>query len=270
MIDVQQQADLARSWGHTAGDAFCASAAYFRSLPEDAWSSPTGCADWDERTLAGHIVGEAVWYPNLLSGIIKGEPAHPATLYVEMKAWSPDRQSARLDEAAGELRAAIDQALLQNAQETVNMGWANVPLWQSTYVILMESVYHDWDTRAGRDPQTTIPMSWAFELAKGITFSAPLIAHHDAVAGAAGRYLLEVGDGVGSITVVAEGDDLTVEKGAHGTPDLTLYLSADQCVRLVAGRFSLAGPVDVGTVRFEGDRDRIPGLNRIFGGIANG
>jgi hypothetical protein len=39
---------------------------------------------------------------------------------------------------------------------------------------------------------------------------------------------------------------------------------------LVAGRFSLAGPVDAGAVRFEGDRDRIAGLNRVFGGIANG
>jgi putative sterol carrier protein len=97
-----------------------------------------------------------------------------------------------------------------------------------------------------------------------------LIAHQGAVAGAAGRYLLEVGDGVGPITVVAHGDVLTVEKGAFGIPDVALYLSPDQWVRLVAGRFSLAGPVDAGAVRFEGDRDRFAGLNRIFGGIANG
>jgi uncharacterized protein (TIGR03083 family) len=270
MTEGQQQEDLGRSWGHTASDAFHASAAYFRSLPDEAWSGPTGCADWDERTLGSHILGEAVWFPNMLKGTTKGEPAHPGTLYDEMKAWTLDRQNSRLDEAADELRAAVDEAISQHAQETLDLGWTKVPLWQSTYVILMESVYHDWDTRAGRDPQTTIPTPWAVELAKAIDFSAPLIAHHDAVEGASGRYLLQVGDGVGPITIVTEGDELTAEKGAHGTPDVTLHLTADQCVRLVAGRFSVVGRVERGEVRAEGDRRRVEGFTRIFGGIANG
>lgn len=270
MTDGRQQEALGRAWGRTASDAFRASAAYLRSLPDDAWSGPTGCAAWDERTLSGHIVGEAVWFPNMLRGVTRGEAAHPAALYEEMKTWSLERQHARLDQAAAELRAAVDEAIPRYTQETVDIGWARVPLWQSTYVILMEGVYHDWDTRAGREPDTTIPTAWAVDLAQAVDFSAPLIAHQEAVQAASGRYLLQVGDGAGPITVVAKGGELTVEKGAQGTPDVTLHLTADQCVRLVAGRFSLLGPVESGSVRAEGDRGRIDELNRIFGGIANG
>jgi uncharacterized protein (TIGR03083 family) len=268
MSDEQEQ--LGRSWGLTASDAFHASAAYFRSLPNDAWSGPTGCADWSERTLAGHIVGEAVWFPNMVKSITAGERPHPASLYEEMKTWPAERQSARLDDAADELRATLGASIPRYAYHQVDLGWMKVPLWQATYIILMESVYHDWDTRAGREPGSTIPTPWAVELAKGIDFSAPLIAHRGAVAGAPGRYMLQVGDGTGPITVVAAGGELTVEKGAQGTSDVTLYLTADQCVRLVAGRFKLADPVDRGEVGFEGDRALIEGLNRIFGGIANG
>jgi uncharacterized protein (TIGR03083 family) len=270
MSEQQEQEELGRSWGHTASDAFHASAAYFRALPDDAWSGPTGCADWNERTLAGHIVGEAVWFPNMVKSETAGEPPHPAALYEEMNTWPPERQSARLDEAADELRSTIDESLPEYAQHKVDVGWTKLPLWQASYIVLMEGVYHNWDTRAGREPHATIPTPWAVELAKGIDFSAPLIAHLGAVAGASGRYLLQVADGADPITVVAEGGELTVKKGAHGTPDVTLYLTADQCVRLVAGRFKLAGPVERGEVRFEGDRALIDGLNRIFGGIANG
>jgi hypothetical protein len=43
-----------------AGQGFHASAGMWRTLPSETWSGPTGCAKWDQRTLAGHIVGEAV------------------------------------------------------------------------------------------------------------------------------------------------------------------------------------------------------------------
>jgi uncharacterized protein (TIGR03083 family) len=269
MTEAQQE-DLGRSWGHAASEAFHASAAYFRSLPADAWSGPTGCAEWDERFLSGHILGEAVWFANLLKGVTDGEPAHPASLYEEMKAWPPERQSARLDEAADELQAGIDAVSARYAQEIVDLGWTRLPLWRSLYIVLMEGAYHDWDTRAGRDPSTTIPTPWAVELAKGIDFSAPLIGHHDAVVGASSRYLLQMGDSAGPLTVVAEDGKLTAEKGAHGAPDVTLYLTADQGVRLVAGRFPPLSPVERGEVRAEGDRGRIEELSRIFSGIANG
>ena len=269
MSEGQRHEELGRAWGYTASDAFHASAEYFRSLPDDAWDGPTGCAEWDERTLSSHILGEAVWFPNTLRGVIAGVPAHPAELYEEMNGWSPDRQADRMDEAADEMRAAIDEAIPGHTDDLVDVAWAKVPLWQATYVMLMEGVYHNWDTRGGSDPAATIPTPWAVELAKGVTFSAPLVAHHGAVAAASGRYYIEVTDGAESLTILAEGGALTADRGLHGAPDVVLYLTADQCVRLVAGRFSLVDAVQRGQVRITGDGGRVAELQRIFGGIAN-
>jgi uncharacterized protein (TIGR03083 family) len=269
MTEGQSNDELGRAWGYTASDAFHASAEYFRTLPDDAWGGPTGCADWDERTLSGHILGEAVWFPNTLRGVIAGEPAHPAELYEEMKSWSPDRQADRLEKAADEVRSAIDDAIPAHTDDIVDVAWAKVPLWQATYVMLMEGVYHNWDTRAGSDPAATIPTPWAVELAKGVTFSAPLVAHHGAVAAASGRYHIDVADGAEPLTILTRDGALTAERGLHGTPDVVLYLTADQCVRLVAGRFSLVDAVESGRVRVAGDNGRIAEVQAIFGGIAN-
>lgn len=271
MNDEQREQEAqGRRWGYTASEALVACAAYLRSLPDDAWGGPTGCADWDERTLSGHILGEAVWFPNLLRGVIHGEAPHPASLYEAMKEWSPQQQIDRLIEASAELRVAIDEALPAFAERAVDVGWTSVPLWQAMYVILMESLYHDWDTRAGREPEATIATPWAVQLAKGLGFSAPLIAHHDAVEASSGRYLLQVGDGVGPLMIVALDGAVTLQHGNGGSPDVTVHLTADQCVRLIAGRFSLAAPSENGSVRVEGDRRKVESLNAIFGGIANG
>ncbi len=270
MTEQQVHEELSRGWAYAASDAFRASAAFFRSLPEDAWDGPTGCAEWDLRFLSGHILGEAVWFPNTLRGVVQGEPPHPASLYEEMKQWAPERQVNRMDDSAEEIRAVIDTALPEHTHDTVDVGWAEVPLWQATYVMLMEGVYHNWDTRGGLDPMSPIPTPWALELAKGVTFSAPLVAHYDAVAGVSGRYHLVVGDGAEPITIVVRQGGLKAEAGLHGTPDIILRLTVDQCVRLVAGRYPLADAVDRGDVQTEGDRTRIAELKSIFRGIANG
>ena len=65
MTDERTMENTARTYARTAGAAYGDAAGYLRTLPAAEWSGPTGCAAWDVRTLAGHIVGEAVWFPNL-------------------------------------------------------------------------------------------------------------------------------------------------------------------------------------------------------------
>ena len=62
--------DLARAFARTASAAFQDQAEFFRSLPDDAWSDPTGCAAWTMHDLAGHIVGEAIWFPRNVNPFI--------------------------------------------------------------------------------------------------------------------------------------------------------------------------------------------------------
>lgn len=257
----------ARSYARAAGEAYGDAAAYLRALPEADWGGPTGCADWDVRTLAGHIAGEAVWFHNLARGVTHGEEPLPDDVYESLKTLPPTKLADRVQEAADAIAPTIDEASPEQLQEPVDLGWTTMPLWQATYVALAESVYHDWDLHVGRDPEATIPTRWAQALATGTAAFALLIANKEGIAAAPGRYLLRVGDGVGPVTMTAENGRLSIEDGEMGTPDATLSLTADQYVRLVAGRLPLEDALERGTIAASGDRSVILGLTTIFRGI---
>jgi putative sterol carrier protein len=144
-----------------------------------------------------------------------------------------------------------------------------MPLWQGVYVGMIEAVYHNWDGRARREPNATIPTPWAQALATLSIETAAWLARQNEAQSAQGTYLLEVGDGVGPVTVSASEGTVRTGGGRQGTPDVTLHLTADQYVRLLAGRLPLRPAIESGEVTVEGDRGRAEGLNRIFAGIAN-
>ncbi len=258
---------LARSYATTAAEVHRDHASYLRSLPEQAWSGPTGCKEWTVRDLAGHVVGEAVWFPTLVRGITRGEPAPPDELWESFKTLPPNELADTLEQAADSIVSSVDEATTEHLQQTVDLGFTKMPLWQATFVCLFESVYHHWDARSGGDPAATVPTPWAQQLATRAVEFAPLIASREAAGGAPGRYVLQVGDGVGPVTVTAQGGEVTIERGALDRPDVTARLSADQYVRLLAGRLDLARAIETGEVPVQGDRDRASGLNRIFPGV---
>ncbi len=104
-------------------------------------------------------------------------------------------------------------------------------------------------------------------LAGGMTDFAPMVASKEGASAAPGRYLLQVGDGVGPVTVIARDGRVTLESGVVGTPDATLSLTADHYARIVAGRLDLVRATEQGDVTVEGDRSRALALNSVFQGI---
>lgn len=251
----------------TAGDAYGEMAHYLRSVSEDAWNGPTGCSEWTLRQLAGHVVGEAVWFPNLVRGVTQGEAPLPGEHYESLKTLPPGQLADIMAQAAAAIAPAVEAATDEQLHQTVDVGFMKLPLWRTTVLPLMEASYHGWDARAGRDPGATIPTARAVQIA-GILFDfAPMIANRDGAAAAPGTYLLRVGDDVGPVTIMARDGQVAVERGAQGTPDVTLHLSADQYVRLIAGRLDLASAIEQGTVIVEGARGRALDLRRIFQGI---
>ncbi len=268
MMSEQSTADQqARTLARIAGEAWQDQAAFFHSLPEDAWSGPTGCAKWTMHDLAGHSVGEAVWFLNLLCGVTHGEASLPDSTWDEFKRL-PGRDIAdRLMEAGRSLPSAVEEASADQLEQTVDMSFAVMPLWRAVGINMMEAVYHNWDGRFGRAPDATIPTEWAQQLATLVADFAPILARHDA--DATGRYLLRVGDGVGPITITAGDGRVNLQPDESGTPDVTLRLTADQYVRLLGGRLPLDAASDDGPVSIQGSRERAVALNRIFAGIAN-
>ena len=166
-MDEKTRESLARRYAQTARDAYDDAAVTLRALPEDEWSGPTGCAGWDVRTLAGHIVGEAVWFANLTRGVTTGEAALPDALYESLKALPPHDLADRLQEAAEAILTAIVAASSAQLQAEVDLGWTQMPLWQATYVAAEEGVYHGWDLYVGAIPPPSFPRRGRRRLPRG-------------------------------------------------------------------------------------------------------
>ena len=259
--------ELARTFARTASQAYKDQAEYFRALPDDAWSGPTGCEKWTMHDLAGHIVGEAVWFANLVRTVTEGAPPLPDNLWGQLKRLPGKEITDRMTEAADSLVPAADRATSEQLRQTVDLGFMKMPLWQAFYVNMLEAVYHNWDGRARREPGATIPIEWAQQLATLSTEFAPVLAHRDATREVVARYLLLVGDGVGAVTVMVDDGSVDVEHGQAGTPDVTLHLTADQYGRLLAGRCPLDSAMERDDVTVEGNRSSALDLNRIFRGV---
>ena len=86
MIEQQHTVEeRARSFARTASAAFQDQAAYLGALPDEAWSDRTGCAAWTMHALAGHVVGEAIWFPHLVRMVTDGTPPLPTGIWEELK-----------------------------------------------------------------------------------------------------------------------------------------------------------------------------------------
>jgi uncharacterized protein (TIGR03083 family) len=258
---------VARAHAATAAEAYGDLARYLRALPAEAWGGRSGCSAWTIRDLAGHVVGEAVWFPTLVRGVTRGERPLPNAVYEALKTLPAAELADRMEQAARDIPPAVAEATPAQLQQSVDVGFTTLPLWQATALPVMEAVYHHWDARAGREPEATIPPSWAVPLAALLVEVAPLIAQRDGALAAPGRYLFQIGDGVGAMTITVQEGQVRVERGALGPPDVTLHLSADRYARLLAGRLDLARALDRGEAQLEGERGRALALTRIFAGI---
>ncbi len=250
-----------------AREAFVETGRLFASLPENAWNGPTGCDKWDMWTLAGHVVGEAVWFANLVHGVTRAEPALAGHVYEDLKQLPAAELARRTEEAGRAIQDAVEEATDANLEVPVDLGWTDMPLWMATSVAVIEGAIHNWDARVGRDPSATIPVEWAKRLAPPVTEMVPMVARAQAAQGDPVTFQLDVADGIGPKTIRAAAGQVSIEGGSTAHPDVTLRLTADQYVRLLTGRFDLSTAGDDAVI--EGPHDVAQKLNSIFAGIAN-
>jgi uncharacterized protein (TIGR03083 family) len=267
--DQQGVRTIARGHAAVAAEAFADNARLLASLVEGDWTRPTGCAQWDLRRLEGHLLGEAVWFAHLPLEAGKGEKPYPNSLWAELAALPGAKMSKRMAQAADELTQNVDALTSDELERSADLGWVRRPLYRALFVGVTEAVYHNWDARAAFDGEATVPTSWAVHLADGLEGQASVLVHRDALPGARGEYLLLVGDGVGPRTITATAEEVSIAQGATERPDVTISLSADGYVRLLAGRYPLETELAEGRIQVDGDVSRLSALNRIYAGIAN-
>jgi len=84
---------------------------------------------------------------------------------------------------------AIDGATAGHLEQAVDLGFTGMPLWRALHVGLMESIFHNWDGRARRESNATIPTAWALHLAMSMPEFVPFLVHRDAVPAVQGRVI---------------------------------------------------------------------------------
>ncbi len=111
---------------------------YVHAVPDDRWSAPTPCSEWDVRTLVNHLVGENRWAPPLLAGktIAEVGDRFDGDLL-------GDDPKAAWDDSAGEAVAAVqgDGAM----ERTVHLSFGDFPGREYTLQLFADTLIHGWD-----------------------------------------------------------------------------------------------------------------------------
>jgi uncharacterized protein (TIGR03086 family) len=117
--------------------------------PDDAWSAPTPCADWDVRTLVNHLVGEERWVVPLMEG---------RTIAEVGDALEGDLLGPAPREAAASAGKAASAAMAEPGamQRTVHLSFGDFSGEDYAWQVLVDHVVHTWDLAAATGQDRTL------------------------------------------------------------------------------------------------------------------
>jgi uncharacterized protein (TIGR03086 family) len=118
-------------------------------IRDDQWHDATPCADWDVRTLVGHLVYEDLWFVAL----VRGETIPEVGDRFEGDNLGDDPRGAWDRASAEALRVAGEQGALAR---TVQLSRGPVPAEDYTWEVLMDHTIHSWDLARGIEDDATI------------------------------------------------------------------------------------------------------------------
>lgn len=118
-------------------------------VPDDAWTQPTPCADWDVRALVNHVVGENLWMVPLLGGSTVADVG--SALDGDLLGTDP---KAAWHSSVGPALEAVERTPLD---QTVHLSFGDFPaseyLWQLTTDVLI----HGWDLARATGQEEEMP-----------------------------------------------------------------------------------------------------------------
>jgi uncharacterized protein (TIGR03086 family) len=112
-----------------------------REVPDDVWTAPTPCTEWDVRALVNHVVAEHLWVPPLLGGVsieevgskYDGDVLGDDPVGASDAAWAASRAAW----------AAVDE------DSTVELSRGVTPIADYRAELIVDLVVHGWDLSRG-------------------------------------------------------------------------------------------------------------------------
>jgi uncharacterized protein (TIGR03086 family) len=120
-----------------------------RLVPEDRWSAPTPCTDWDVRALVNHVVGEQRWSVPLFAG---------ATIEEVGDRFNGDLLGTDPVGSAWEAAAAAKDAMSAPGalDRTVHLSFGDTPASEYADQLLADHLVHAWDLAAATGSAPTL------------------------------------------------------------------------------------------------------------------
>jgi len=260
---------------------------YLHALPQEAWSRPSACAQWQVQDVVAHLVGGAELYAGSISRGLQGDTSPP-----EGRPPAGTRNAASAAEDGGQRMIArrkqlgdqllvtfeaTDQALNRLLAGLSPQDWERpcyhpgglFPIRRFMDFRLGELVIHGWDIRSRFEPKAplspeTLPVlldvltamtsGWAFW--PGAKLATP-VRYRFAVTGAVSA----------TIDIVVAGDKARIDEASDVPPDVTLRCEAETYVLVRYGRLSLVDALATGRVVAEGDQALAAAFGQWFRGI---
>lgn len=264
---------------------------YFHALPHTALTQASACSAWQVQDVIAHLIGVAETYANSITRGLQGDSNPPPG---RLPAGQSTGSSAATRIAQGSIaaRQALGDTLFtayDAANDRLNALIAGltpeqrdlpcyhpggiVPAQNFMDLRLKELAVHEWDVRAGLEPQaqlvpasipailTTISESIASGSLRWAFWTGP--QRETPV-----RYRFVVtGPGPRQSDIVVDGTSLHMEDAGGTTAQATLHCDAATYVLLIYGRPHLEAALASGQVRLEGDRDLALAFGQWFRGI---
>lgn len=264
---------------------------YLHALPAEAWGQQSACTQWQVQDVVAHLIGVAETYASSIARGLKGDtaplpgrlPAGQGTAALAA-AGIAQRSIATRQRLGEQLLATFDatNAHLNRTiaalrpEERMVLCYHPGGMVAAQHFIelrLKELAVHEWDIRAGLEPEahlsptslpaimTTISESIASGSLRWAFWTGPHLATPV-------RYRFAVsGGGPSKSDIIVEGDQLRMADADNRPANVTMRCDAETYVLLVYGRLDLEAAVASGRLVVEGDRALATAFAQWFRGI---
>ena len=257
------------------------------ALPQEAWSRPSACAQWQVQDVVAHLVLGAEFYAESIARGLRGDMS-PSEGLPPAGTWNAASQAeaggqrtiTRRQQLGDQLLGtfeATDQVLNRLLAGLSPQDWEQpcyhpgglFPVRCIRDVRLGELVIHSWDIRSRFEPEAplspeSLPVlldvlailtpGWAFW--SGVHLVTP-VRYRCAVTGAVSA----------TMDIVVAGNKARIDEASDVPPDVTLRCEAETYVLVRYGRLSLADALATGLVVAEGDQALVVAFGQWFRGI---
>lgn len=117
---------------------------------DEQWPDPTPCADWDVRSLVGHVTGEELWTVELLAGRTIGDVGD--ALDGDLLGADPRSAAERAGRAASEAFAAPGAG-----DRTVQLSYGPESAAEYAWQLSLDHLVHGWDLAVATGQDGALP-----------------------------------------------------------------------------------------------------------------